>query len=75
MMKNWITVTVPDGGKDVTTLVNTQNITHIKKLDDYSNPSGGKTRLYLNTSTQAAQRYLHCNETFDMIVDFIAEAQ
>ncbi|OCX51182.1 hypothetical protein BEL04_20980 [Mucilaginibacter sp. PPCGB 2223] len=74
-MKGWITVTVPDNGQDVTTLVNIHNITHIKNLKDFLTISGsGKSRIYLNTSTDATQRYLPCHETFEMLMALISEA-
>ena len=74
-MKGWITVTVPDGGQDVTTLVNVNNITHIKNLDDFLTTSGtGKSRIYFNTSTDATQRYLPCQESFDTLADMISKA-
>jgi len=74
-MKGWITVTVPDNGQDVTTLVNINNITHIKNLGDFLTVTGsGKSRIYFNTSTDATQRYLPCQETFDMISDLISKA-
>jgi len=74
-MKGWITVTVPDNGQDVTTLVNISNITHIKNLGDFLTVTGsGKSRIYFNTSTDATQRYLPCQETFDVISDLISKA-
>jgi hypothetical protein len=75
-MKGWITVTVPDNGKDVTTLVNTRNITHIKNLDDFmSTVLTGKSRIYLNTATDSTQRYLPCQENFNTIIALINDAQ
>ena len=74
-MKGWITVTVPDNGQDVTTLVNVNNITHIKNLDDFYTVTGsGKSRIYFNTSTDATQRYLPCQESFDVIIELIGKA-
>ncbi|WP_448702000.1 hypothetical protein ACFGVR_06940 [Mucilaginibacter sp. AW1-3] len=75
-MKGWITVTVPDNGYDVTTLVNINNITHIKKLTDYTNSAvTGKSRIYFNTSTDATQRYLPCQENFEEMIALISAAQ
>jgi hypothetical protein len=75
-MKGWITVTVPDGGKDITTLVNIDNITHIKNLDDFmSTVLTGNSRIYLNTSTDATQRYLPCQESFATLMAMITDAQ
>jgi len=75
-MKGWITVTVPDNGQDVTTLVNINNITHVKNLGDFLTANGsGKSRIYFNTSTDANQRYLPCQETFDELIVLISGAQ
>jgi len=75
-MKGWITVTVPDNGQDITTLVNINNITHIKNLGDFATANGsGKTRIYFNTSINSSQRYVPCQESFDVLMALITDAQ